>query len=433
MSDFKYILEKNSKKHICPACGKKRFVRYIDSSTGDYLPAQYGRCDREVNCSYHLNPFNDNYKSEKSDMNVSQFFPRKINGKASSGLAAIPKAVSFIPVEVFKQSRTSYRQNHFIKYLSSLFDTETVTRLIGLYHIGTSKHWPCATVFWQIDQQGNIRSGKIMLYNPDTGRRVKELYNHISWVHTALKLPDFNLNQCFFGEHLLNTDNSKPVAIVESEKTAVIASVYFPQFIWLAVGSLSNLSAERCKCLSYRKVLLFPDLNGFDKWSAKAKEISHSIPGLRFEVSDLLEQKAMESDKSKGLDLADFLIRFDYRKFLILEKLLEPVKVVKNVVTPPHTNISNTTLDKVNNNKVSNFTPSLSKETWDITELENFFKNTPLPSPSVKLNPWSTIIDISLFIDSHLEVVKTYNGIPNYKPYFNRLLELKKILLLNLN
>ena len=72
-------------------------------------------------------------------------------------------------------------------------------------------------------------------------------------------------------------------------------------------------------------------------------------------------------------------------------------------------------------------------EPWDIAELENFFKNTPLPSAPVKLNPWTTIIDISLFIDSHLQVVKTYNGIPNYKPYFNRLVELKRILLLNLN
>jgi hypothetical protein len=50
-----------------------------------------------------------------------------------------------------------------------------------------------------------------------------------------LKLPAFQLSQCLFGEHLLK-DTETPVAIVESEKTAIIASCYYPEFIWLACG-----------------------------------------------------------------------------------------------------------------------------------------------------------------------------------------------------
>ncbi len=70
---------------------------------------------------------------------------------------------------------------------------------------------------------------------------------------------------------------------------------------------------------------------------------------------------------------------------------------------------------------------------WDIKELENFFKNTTLPSPPVKLNPWTTIIDIPLFITSHLEVIKVNNGVKNYEPYYNRLTELMNYLLSQLN
>ena len=70
---------------------------------------------------------------------------------------------------------------------------------------------------------------------------------------------------------------------------------------------------------------------------------------------------------------------------------------------------------------------------WNITELENFFKNTTLPSPPVKLNPWTTIIDIPLFITSHLEVIKENNGVKNYEPYYNRLTELINYLLSQLN
>ena len=47
---YKYVLEKGSKKHYCPECNKKRFVRYIDTNTDEYLPFDYGRCDRDDKC-----------------------------------------------------------------------------------------------------------------------------------------------------------------------------------------------------------------------------------------------------------------------------------------------------------------------------------------------------------------------------------------------
>ena len=222
-----------------------------------------------------------------------------------------PKPASFISNEVFKASLKAYEANCFVQYLNELFGVEVASELIKKYFIGTSKHWQGATVFWQIDKHGKVRTGKIMLYDSTTGKRIKEPFNHINWVHSLLKMPEFELRQCLFGEHLLN-DKAKPVAIVESEKTAVIASVYFPQFIWLAVGSVSNLKAEFCSVLAGRTIKLFPDLNCFDKWSAIAKKIFN--PEL-VEVSDLLERNASEAERKQGFDLADYLIRFDFREF----------------------------------------------------------------------------------------------------------------------
>ena len=37
MTEFKYSLDKSSKKFICPSCGKRRFVRYINQITNEYL------------------------------------------------------------------------------------------------------------------------------------------------------------------------------------------------------------------------------------------------------------------------------------------------------------------------------------------------------------------------------------------------------------
>lgn len=43
-------------KHICPVCGKRTFVRYVDSETGEYVSTDVGRCDREEKCGYHKRP-----------------------------------------------------------------------------------------------------------------------------------------------------------------------------------------------------------------------------------------------------------------------------------------------------------------------------------------------------------------------------------------
>ena len=57
----RYILDKSSKKHLCPECNKRRLVRYVDTQSGNYLPDIYGRCARESKCSYHLNPYTEGY------------------------------------------------------------------------------------------------------------------------------------------------------------------------------------------------------------------------------------------------------------------------------------------------------------------------------------------------------------------------------------
>ena len=54
---FRYIFDDGRKKFTCPNCIKKTFVPYIDVITGEYLPEEYGRCDREVKCSSFLNPY----------------------------------------------------------------------------------------------------------------------------------------------------------------------------------------------------------------------------------------------------------------------------------------------------------------------------------------------------------------------------------------
>ena len=312
MSEHRYILEPykgmNTRYH-CPSCQQRdrTFSLYIDTETGEHIHPTVGRCNRESNCRHHYTP-----KQYFQDNNISFDTPQP-KAYNPRPFTLQPKPVSFIPVEVFKASLKAHKTNHFVKFIIDLFGVEVASQLVSRYFIATSKHWKGATVFWQIDTQGKVRTGKIMLYSPTTGKRVKNLELPVYWAHKALKQPEFELKQCLFGEHLL-IDKTKPVAIVESEKTAVIASGYLPQFIWVAVGSLTNLNVEKCSILKGRTIALFPDLNGFDKWSNKASELSHLAI---FTVSDLLERKATKAEKKQGFDIADYLIRFNPEQFII--------------------------------------------------------------------------------------------------------------------
>lgn len=324
------------------------------------------------------------------------------------------KPVSFIPVEVFKASLNpkAFETNHFVAFLIDLFGAKVASQLVSSYFIGSSKHWNGATVFWQIDLKGKVRTGKIIQYeiiNSDNSvigkdcKRVKTNKPPVYWEHTALKITDFK--QCLFGEHLL-IDTTKPIALVESEKTAVIASVYLPQFIWLAVGSLTNLNAEKCSTLKGRKVVLFPDLNGFEKWSSKAKELEHLA---KFKVSDLLERKATEAERKQGLDLADYLLRFDFREFNppAIETVPEPPPAVEPLieVQPEPVCIQS------------------NPEGWEqaLQELENHFAAITIPTQPIRLNTCTTITDCPLFIESHIATLKANNGKPTFLPYLNRL------------
>jgi len=259
-----------------------------------------GRCNREVNCGYHVKPT----KGVRSCPPLAG-----VGGGKARSLSRPP---SFIPYKYFTPSLTGLdSSNNFLQYLCTLFSRKRVEKAFIDYFIGTSKHWPGATVFWQIDKNANVRTGKVMLYNPITGHRVKDPFNHISWAHKLLDIKNFNLRQCLFGEHLLTNTTQKVAAIVESEKTAVIASIVLPEYVWLASGSLQNLNAEKCKVLrDCKRVILFPDVRGYDLWKAKSREL-----GLRkVHVSDMLEKRASPEERAAGIDLADYILKASLRQ-----------------------------------------------------------------------------------------------------------------------
>ena len=418
MNDHHYTLEPYkdlNSRYTCPGCKKaKTFSRYIDSTTGKHIHTSVGRCNRENNCGYHRTPKQYFQNNPGSTDPGSNRFTKKPEVRPTK------TTPSLIPVPIFEKSLNEFEKNCFVKYLISLFGREITLNLISKYQIGSSKHWEGSTVFWQIDISGKVRTGKIMLYNSETGRRVKKPYSHITWAHKAIQVPDFQLVQCLFGEHLLRDQASKPIAIVESEKTAIIASVYLPQFIWLATGSLNNLNLKICQPLKGHAAAIFPDLNGFDKWCEKAKSLSSDI---NFSVSNLLERKATENERLQGLDLADYLIRFDSKDFIPVQ----PKSIVIKSIEPEKSEESHFKSDYFVPFEKSDALIFRTVVRWDkeIAALESFFIKTPLPIAPVRIVPY-TITNVESFIDSHLATSKAHNGNRVYYPYLERLMQLKE-------
>lgn len=282
MEDFKFKLEKykgRSTRHTCPNCEHSQiFARYVDEQ-GNYIADSVGRCNREDKCGYHLTP--------------SEYFQNK-GIDYTPTIKVKPKSLpptDYIPEDIMIRSLNT--ENNFIEFLTKYFPLIDVARTINKYRIGDTKDGKI--IYWQIDKEGKIRTGKMMLYCPQTGKRVKDQPNVFDWVHRYMKKP-FQLEQCMFGLHI---KEEKPIAIVESEKSAIIANLTMPKYTWMATGGKQNFRLMEAVIGS--DVTLFPDLGAFEKWSDHANKYG-------FKISRILEDIATEEDRKNGLDIADYIL-----------------------------------------------------------------------------------------------------------------------------
>ncbi len=361
MEVYKYTLDKGSKKFLCPNCTKKTFVKYIDTETGNYLPDEFGKCDREQNCNHHKAPPKGNkyylikvlslkeitgkaikitdvngiisivpksqiLEQSKNECWISDWFLKnstiqyltnecKYHYSNVSGfinevkqiIQPPPIAPSYHSLELLDKMYCETPQtDHLTEFLKMRFSKDEVFKAMQNYLItGTNICWFYSTVFWQIDDKEQIHAGKIMQYDRFTGKRVKEPYNHINWLHSATKEPDFNLNQCLFGLHRISEDYQKTIAIVESEKTAIIMSILLPHYIWMATGSKGNFKFEMLKPIKKRNIVSFPDKGEYINCLNKATELN--AIGFKIAVSEILEH----TDFENGFDLADYYMKLN--------------------------------------------------------------------------------------------------------------------------
>jgi hypothetical protein len=208
-------------------------------------------------------------------------------------------------------------------------------RAVLRYRLGCSHSG--AVIFWQINQHEEIYDGKMMYYCSDCHR---DKNHHPNWVSSIIShrrgWEKTSTRHCFFGLHQLSkcpfgyTDavkiidekyeplckmGKRAIAIVEAEKTAVIMSEIYPQYLWLAAGGLGEVQAEKFRPLRGHKLVLFPDTDpqgiAFKRWNEAATLVQQQLfweDSPPIYVSNILEHYSSEAQKARKIDIADYYL-----------------------------------------------------------------------------------------------------------------------------
>lgn len=214
----------------------------------------------------------------------------------------------YVAPDEVKRLEKDAEQTALFNFLCRLFPADEVRRVFRLYQVGATKEFKAAapamaSAFPYLNAGGQCVDVHLMPYDAD-GHRRKTGYSQ-NWLMARKKQSDRRAKWPLFGEHLLSLNPSAPVGIVESEKTALIASICAPGYVWTATASLNNLNARRCAALDGRDCYIFPDADGLEQWREKAADLNASGFKIFFCGEYITDHAQAPKD-----DLGDILCRY---------------------------------------------------------------------------------------------------------------------------
>jgi len=186
------------------------------------------------------------------------------------------------------------------------------------------------TLFHYINARGQHQTTKGMEYDA-AGKRIKT-----SNARFGVRLPDKyhdlsgknDHRPCLFGEQWMQAgqsmidhrDSLNPrkctyneqtlIGLVESEKTAIVASFIMPQMIWIASGGTSGITEGKADALRGRTVLIMFDCDksGRDA-AAKSAELIAKVGGTAIhQIDGVPAQDYIFTGAQNGFDIADHIM-----------------------------------------------------------------------------------------------------------------------------
>jgi hypothetical protein len=278
MPRYIFIPYSPNSKIDCPYCnGKKKFVRFVDTESGEVMPTEFGRCDRENGCGYYRHPFHGTSRPVQK----------------TEQAPILDKPQVFIPKSIVADCMKFYDNNKFLKLLETKIDSKKIHESVQKYFIGTSKIG--GITYFSINHKHKITSCKIITY--DGFNRSKDIAPYYPY-----KKED-GYYSCLFGMHLI--DKNKKIKIVESEKTAFIASMFYPEYVWMSGGGTTGMTANKCALIKESGYTGTIDLISDCDKSGREAVIKWKDNLMAFNIeSNIIE---LDSNLNNGEDLADLL------------------------------------------------------------------------------------------------------------------------------
>ncbi len=352
-------IKRNRWNKICPICKQPKFSPYIDTVTNEPIAAkECGRCCREKSCAYHMTPsewFKDNppekrewlpreqyvelmrqrrREAEQAREQTKENCPSETGGRAECSIDETERRGYEVKEYCKRMSTLCHKsrsdRNNLARWLSTRFPAEQVAEVFARYRTGSTRDG--RIIYWQIDEHGQVRAGKVMAYDLD-GHRMKDGKGNVCWVHSmkidGIRFDEMLVPQCLFGEHLAsplplprrgdsNTAmqdsppweglGEAPLCLVESEKTALIMSLIKPDRVWLATGGKANFKESMLAPLLGHEVAVYPDADALTDWYARAVGMNRTL-GTRLHIPtwyyDLMNH---DEARRAGWDLADVIL-----------------------------------------------------------------------------------------------------------------------------
>ena len=293
----------------CFACGAGGdAIKFLMEYKGSRL--SYGDALRYLAKKYSISIPDDDQRDDERWQNIKPATPKQI--------IETHKNMLVMPRDVVKPTMMDREKNIFVTWLRHIpWNVEQKKRLddvLWLYCVG---HWKDGrVVFWQIDDEGRVHSGKLMRYGTNGKRDKDRITGKPGWMHNQegirerCDMEHHEYRATMFGMHLLKRYPEATINIVESEKTALICATAYGDMeknLWMACGGLEFLKLDSLQTLiaTGRKIWIWPDKDGVEKWRDKVSHLLSDNMGI---TTKFLDDFWTEADGQKT-DVADIILR----------------------------------------------------------------------------------------------------------------------------
>lgn len=283
----------------CPKCGHPKTYRKFIPKDEQSFGAFVGYCSH---CGYMMSPVE--FESRRRQM-IFRYSGNQVEFSLNkAGTHSVERDDSRYYVS--KNYAQGCNENSILfQAIARVLGEDKTLDAFHKYGVETClwSHREFASIFWYKDFDCKNIAYRIMQYDKDGHSQKK------GTITKSLDVENCN-RYCLFGRHLLELPDAanKPICVVESEKTALIASIAYPNAIWMATGSCYYLTKEKID-FPTNNLCLFPDPDVKGERSGNWYRMAEHCTWLKgARVSHFMDNYCKAKNKATYFDIADYIV-----------------------------------------------------------------------------------------------------------------------------